>query len=93
MFFGIRNFGDIAAMRAIFFLKSSKCYVYFKNAEKNWENGFSFLDNGIWTGRVDLSLLRRENLWPAVNVFTNSLKVLPITKRDFFQLSCLHINQ
>ena len=25
-------------------------------------------------------------MWPAVNVFTNSHMILPITKRDFFQL-------
>ena len=33
-------------------------------------------------------LLRRENLWPAVNVLKKSPKILPIPKRYFFELNC-----
>ena len=66
---------------------------FYRNAAKNWEKGFSFLDNCIWIGCRNLSLIREENLWPAVNVFTNSSKNMYITKRDFFQLNFLHIDQ
>ena len=61
-----------------------------KKIEKNL---FCFWYNCIWIGFVNLSLLRREKLWLGVNVFTNSLKILHITKRGFFQLNCLHIDQ
>ena len=44
---------------------------------------FFFLDNCVWIYCVNFSLLRRENLWPAVNVFTNSPKILHIIKRNF----------
>ena len=40
-----------------------------------------------------LSLLRREYLSSGVNMVTNSLKNLDITKRDFFQISCVHSDQ
>ena len=92
-FFGICNFGNTLAMRVIFSWKCSKFYRHFKNAEKNSEKAFSFLDNCIWIGCVNLSLLGRENLWPAVNVFTNSPKILHITNRHFFQFNCLHIDK
>ena len=64
-FFGIINFGNTSAMRVIFFWNCWKLYLNFKNAEHNWEKAFLFLHNCIWIGRVNLSLLRRENLWPA----------------------------
>ena len=73
--------------------KCSKCYLHFKNAEKHWEEAFPFLDNCIWIGCVDLFLLRRENLWRAVNVFTKSPKILHITKRDVLELNSLHTDQ
>ena len=38
-------------------------------------------------------LLRREYLSSAVNVLTNSRKILHITKIDFFQLKFLHSDQ
>ena len=44
-------------------------------------------------GRVNLFLLRREYFWQAVNVLKNIPKILPITKRDFFELNCFHIDQ
>ena len=61
-----------------------------KKIEKNL---FCFWYNCIWIGFVNLSLLRRENLWLGVNVFTNSPKILHITKTDFFQLNCTPIDQ
>ena len=42
---------------------------------------------------VELSFLRREYLSPAVNVSTNSVKILHITKRAFFELNYLQIDQ
>ena len=43
----------------------------------------------IWIGCTKLPLLRREYLCLALNVFTNSLQILNISKTDFFQLNCL----
>ena len=40
-----------------------------------------------------MALLRRENLWAAVNVFTNSSKILRITEGDFFEFNCVHSDQ
>ena len=61
--------------------------------KKNWEKAFCFLDNCIWIGCVNWSLVRRVNLWPVVNALTNRQKILHITKRDIFQLHSLHIDQ
>ena len=76
-----------------FFWKCSKFCLHLKNAEKNSEKAFCFLDNCIWIGCIKFSLSRRENLWPAINVFTNIPKILHITKGNFFQLNCLVIDQ
>ena len=64
--------------------------------KKNKENGekvFSFWDNCFWIGCVNFSLLRREYLSSAVNVLTNSLKVLYITKGGFYQLNYVENEQ
>ena len=45
---------------------------------------FCFRDNCIWIGCLKLSLLSRENLSSALNMLTNSLRNLDISKRDFF---------
>ena len=42
---------------------------------------------------VELSFLRREYLSRAVNVSTNSVKILHSTKRAFFELNYLQIDQ
>ena len=42
---------------------------------------------------VNFSLLRREYLSSAVNVLTNSLKVLYITKGGFYQLNYVENEQ
>ena len=54
---------------------------------------FFFSDNCIRRCCYKLSLFRREYLLSAVNVLTNSPKILRITKGDFFQLNCLQIDQ
>ena len=41
----------------------------------------------------ELPLLRREYLSSAVSGLNNSPKILHITKREFFQLNCLHTDQ
>ena len=54
---------------------------------------FLILGNYIWIGFVKLSLLRREYLSSAVNVLSKIPDILDITKRDFFQVNCLHSNK
>ena len=85
MVFGVYNFKNIS-----FYWKCSKFNLHFKNAEKNSEKVFPFRLNCIWVGAAKLSLLRREYFWPTVNVLKNSPEILRITKRDFFELNCLH---
>ena len=53
--------------------------------QKIGEMFFCFWDNYIWRCSNKLSLLRREDLSLAVNVLTNSAKILHLTKEDFFQ--------
>ena len=53
--------------------------------QKNWEQAFGFWDNCMWISCVKLSLLKTEYLSSAVNVLTNTYKVVYIAKRDFFQ--------
>ena len=91
--FGVCNLKQISAMRVTFFWGCSKFYVHFENGGNKSEIFFSFTDNCIWIDCVKLSLLRRECCWPAVNVLKNSPKILPITKRDFFELNFLHSDQ
>ena len=57
------------------------------------EKFFCFWDNCIWIGCVKLFLLRREYLSSAVNVVRNSLNILHISKRDFFQVKFLLSDQ
>ena len=82
-------------MRFIFFLKmfrTSKC-PDFKNGKDNSEKDFCFLYNCFRIGCIKLSLLRIEYSALTVNMLTNSPKIFHMTKRDFFQLNCLHIDQ
>ena len=93
-FFGIRNLRNTSVMRVILFFKVFKILSTFQNCKKRLRKRFFFfLDNCIWIGCLTLSLLRRENLPPTVNMFTNSPKILYIPKRDFLQLNCLHSHQ
>ena len=91
--FGVCNFKHTSAMRVTFSWKCSKFYLHFKNGENKSEKVFPFRDNCIWIGCVKLSLLRREYLWPAVSVLKNIRKILPTTKRDFFELNWFHSDQ
>ena len=90
----VRNFGNSYGLRTIvFFLKYSKLYLGFKNAEKKWENCFCFLDIWIWVSFVKLSLLRREYWSRVVNALSNSPKIFCITKRDFLQFNLTDSDQ
>ena len=93
MFFEIRNFGNIWAMRVIFFLKTFKLKLDFKNPKKNQEKVFCFWDNCIWICCVKLSLLRREYLPSTLSVLGKSFEILHITNRQFLQVNCLHSDQ
>ena len=53
------------------------------------KKAFCYGDNSVLIDCVKLSLLKREYLSSAVNLFTNSYKVLRITTRDIFQLFSL----
>ena len=81
--FQLLNFGNKSAIRVIFFWKCLKFNLHIKNAKRNRENNFSFWDNCIWIGCQKLSLLKREYLSSTVNMLTNILKNLHITKRHF----------
>ena len=59
---------------------------------KNPEKVFCFKDNGVWTCGVKVCILRREYLYSAVNVLTNSPNILDLTKADFFQLNLSQIH-
>ena len=61
--------------------------------QKTIQKNICFLDNSIWIGCIKLPLPRREYLSSAVNVLTKSPNIFHISKRDFFQLNCLHIDQ
>ena len=77
----------------LFFWKCTKSNVDLGNAEKNSEKVFRFWDNWMWIGSLKFSLLRREYLSSAVNVLTNSLKLLYSTKTEFFRLNYLNSDQ
>ena len=82
---------------------SHEGYLFFENFQnsnyiskmpkKSWENVFPFRDKCISIGYLKLFLLRREYFWSTVNVLKSSHEILPIIKRDFFKLNCLHIDQ
>ena len=72
------------------FSKWSKLNLNFQNAKKIWEKAFSFWHNCIWRCCNNLSLLRRQYLSWVVNVLTDSPNIFHTTKREFFQLNCLH---
>ena len=60
---------------------------------KSLEKVFPSRDNCISIGSIKLSPLRREYIWSAVNVLKNSPEILPIIKRDFFELNVLQSDQ
>ena len=75
------------------FLECARSNGNLRNAEKNWEKVFSLWDTRILIDCLKLTLLRRENLSSAVNVLTNSPKILHSTKRDFCQLNYVQNDQ
>ena len=89
----VLNLGNTSAIMVIFFPKCLKLNIDFKYVKNRWEPICCFWDSCIWIGWVKLSLLRREYLSSAVNMLINSLTVLHITKRTFFQLNFLHSDQ
>ena len=83
----------IACECHLFFESVQNLLWVLESAEKNWEKFFRFWDNCIWIGCVKHSLLKTEDLSKAVNLLNTSLKILHLTKSDFFKLNCLHRNQ
>ena len=91
--FQVGNFENTSAMRTILLSSIFTILYKFQKCRKKGGKVFPFRDNGISIDCVKLSLLRREYLWPAVTVLKNSRKILPIAKRDFFELYCFHSDQ
>ena len=73
-----------------FFGKCLNFHIDFRNTRQNWKKILCFSDNCIWIGCVKFSLLSRECLSLTGNMLTNSLRILCITKRDFFQCNYFH---
>ena len=76
------NTYNTLAMRVTFFRKCSKLHLHFKSTEKDGKNDFRFWDNCIWICAIKLSLWSGEYLSLALNVLTNSHKILLITKNS-----------
>ena len=66
--------------KMLFFMQ---CFI---NKAKNSGKVFCFLDNCIWIDCFKISLLRKEYLWSAVNMLTNSTKISDINNRNIFEL-------
>ena len=64
-----------------------------KSQKKLRKNVFPFRDICIWVGCGKLPLLRREYFWPAFKVLKKGPENFFITKRNFFELNCLHSDQ
>ena len=79
--------------RNTFFWKYSKFNQAFKNAETNCGKFLFFWNNCICIGYLKFSVLRRGYLSSVVNMLTNILKTLHITKRHSLQFNCLHSEQ
>ena len=61
--------------------------------KKKLRNLSCFTDISISIRCVELSLLTKKYLPLAVNVLTDNLQILHITKRDFVQLYCPYSDQ
>ena len=96
-FFGVRKFKNTFKLwRSAFFWKFSNVKLNLENPKKKKkksENIFPYWDNWIWKRCYKLSLLRKKYLLSAVNWLTNSLKILHITQRDFFNPNFFHRDQ
>ena len=91
--FWVPKFNNTSVMTVIFFEKILKIESKFRKCQKNWENIFRFWENCSWKCGYKLSLLRREYFSLADNGLTNTRKVLHITKRELFELNCVHMDQ
>ena len=91
--FSVRNSENTKSMSVIFVSKCLKFNIDFKNSQTDSEKISGFLDNCIWIGIVNLSLLSTGYFSSAPNVLTSSRKILHVNKRDFFQLKCLDSDQ
>ena len=84
-------FPEIHLLRgSSFFSKCLKFNIDFKNPTKNLKKVFCFWDNSIWIVCLKLSIVRRSRFSLTVNVLANSLRILYISKRHFFQCNYLH---
>ena len=79
--------------RLSFFFKYLNIQLDFKNAGKNSENVFCWLNNCMRIGIVKLSLLRTGYFSSAANVLRSSPKISHVNQRDFFQINCLGSDQ
>ena len=70
-------------MRVFFFCKCSKFTPDSKNAEKNLEKRFCFVDKCIWIVCIRLTLLIKEYLSQPVTVLRKGLKNFHVSKSDF----------
>ena len=68
------------------FLWILKISCRLENFAKKLRKNVRFWDKCIWTGCIKLSRLRTQYLSSAVVVLRNSIKILYVTKTDFFQL-------
>ena len=85
--FRVRIIGSTKSMTVIFFFKTLKFNLDFKNAAKNWKKVFCFWDNCIWIGIAKLSLLRTRYFLSAGNVLTSNPRIWHVNKGDVFQLN------
>ena len=82
-FFRVCNFEKTSSMRVIFLLKMFKIWCRFQICSKKLGKSVCFWEKCISIGGIKLSLLRREYMSLAVNLWTKSLKSFHITKGDF----------
>ena len=86
-FFTVCNFRNTLGMTIIFFLKVFKIWCSFQKWKKKFKKVMRFIDNYIWIGSCKLSQSSMEYLPSAVNVLTNTLKILHNTRGDIFRIN------
>ena len=91
--FKVNNLASTWVMTVNFFCKCSKMNLTFKNAIKNWENVFSFLDKCIWNGSGKFTLTLHENKLLAVNLLARSPKLRDPAKKNLFSLNLAQIDE
>ena len=83
--FRVLNFRNKEGARVIFFPKSSKFNLDYKNAWQNPEKGSCFSYNCISYSILKLSLLRTGYFSSVANVLTTNPTIWYVNKRDFFE--------